>query len=109
MKVLDAIKTLSLVVCLAAGGMTMVTAGCSTDRTHESSDEATEDAAISARVVSALADTGGYKFSDVQVNTFKRRVQLSGFVDSDAHKNQAGTVAQQVDGIKEVINNITVK
>jgi osmotically-inducible protein OsmY len=86
-----------------------VVTGCYSDRTHESSAESAEDDNISSRVVAALAATSDYKYSDVQVNTFKRRVQLSGFVDSSDHKDRAETVAKQVDGVKEVINNITVK
>jgi hyperosmotically inducible protein len=112
MKVWNTFKTFFVIVCLAAGttGIMTATAGCSTyNRTHESDEEAAADQSLTSHVMAALADTGGYKFSDVQVNTFKGRVQLSGFVDTSAHKDQAGSVAQQVDGVKEVINNITVK
>jgi osmotically-inducible protein OsmY len=110
MKVFNAGRTFFAIVCLATGSMVLLTDGCSTyNRTHETDSEYAVDAALSAHVSAALAATGGYKFSDVQVNTFKSRVQLSGFVDTPAHKDQAGTVAQQVDGVKEIINNIIVK
>jgi hyperosmotically inducible protein len=109
MKILNAIKSFFLMACLA-GGVIAVTVGCaSEDRTHETSGESVNDAMITSHVNDALAATSDYKFSDVQVNTFKRRVQLSGFVDTGAHKDQAERVAKEIEGVKDVINNITVK
>jgi osmotically-inducible protein OsmY len=111
MKLWTGPKTFFVVVSLTmASALVVSSTGCSTyNRTHETSEEAAEDDSITSRVTAALTDTGGYKFSDVHVHTFKRRVQLSGFVDTDHHKDQAGIVAQQVDGVRTVINNITVK
>ena len=96
-----------VVLCLTAGTCVSITS-CASDKT-ESAAESLNDASISEHVVSALAATSEYKYSDVQVNTFKGRVQLSGFVDSGSHKDQAGIVTKQVEGVKDVINNITVK
>jgi osmotically-inducible protein OsmY len=109
MKIMRTLNTFIVIGCLAIGSAMVGVTGCSSDRTHESSAEAAADDNISSRVVAALAATSDYKYSDVQVNTFKCRVQLSGFVDSSDHKDKAETVAKQVDGVKEVINNITVK
>jgi osmotically-inducible protein OsmY len=36
-------------------------------------------------------------------------VQLSGFVDTAAEKARAANIAANVQGVKEIINNITVK
>jgi osmotically-inducible protein OsmY len=60
-------------------------------------------------VVAALSAASDYKYADVTVNSFKGRVQLSGFVDSGDHKDRAEAMTKQVDGVREVINNITVK
>jgi osmotically-inducible protein OsmY len=107
MKQLNAIKY-SMMIGLAAGSLCLI--GCaSDDRTHETSGEALNDASISSHVVAALADSSDYKYSDVQANTFKGTVQLSGFVDTGTHKDQAGMVAKNVEGVKDVINNISVK
>jgi osmotically-inducible protein OsmY len=43
------------------------------------------------------------------VETFKGTVQLSGFVNSRDQKNRAATLAQNVEGVKEIANNITVQ
>jgi osmotically-inducible protein OsmY len=45
----------------------------------------------------------------INVETFKGEVQLSGFVDSAAAKQKAGEVARGVGGVKSVKNNIIVK
>ena len=109
MKNLKSVNTCLVIGCLAVASATLGLTGCYTDATHESAAEASADASVSSSVVAALAATSDYKFADVQVNTFKGRVQLSGFVDSSDHKDKAETVAKQVDGVKEVIDNISVK
>ncbi len=50
-----------------------------------------------------------YKYPDVIVTTFKGTVQLSGFVDNSDEKSRASTVAKNVEGVKDVENNISVK
>jgi len=45
----------------------------------------------------------------VTVQTFKGVVQLGGFVNSRDQKNRAGDLAKNVEGVKGVENNITVK
>jgi len=45
----------------------------------------------------------------VSIAVFKGTVQLNGFVDLSAQKTQAGDIAKQVPGVREVANNITVK
>lgn len=98
-----------IAACLATSAA-MITVGCSTeDRTHETSGETINDDEITSHVMSALAASSDYKYADVQATTFKGKVQLSGFVDSSHHKHQAERVARQVEGVKEVINNISVK
>jgi osmotically-inducible protein OsmY len=50
-----------------------------------------------------------YKYPDVKVTTFKGTVQLSGFVNNGAQKGRAADLAKNVAGVKDVVNNITVK
>jgi len=68
-----------------------------------------DDKAESSRVRSALSKDTQYKYDDVNVQTFKGVVQLSGFVNSRDQKNRAGDLARKVEGVREVENNITVK
>ena len=88
-----------------AGGIT----GCAGNRYKQSTGEHIDDSGTSSRVRSALSADTQYKYSDVNVQTFKGVVQLSGFVNSRDQKNRAGDLAKRVEGIKEVQNNITVK
>jgi osmotically-inducible protein OsmY len=45
----------------------------------------------------------------INVETFKGVVQLSGFVDSAASVNKAGDVARSVEGVIGVKNNLIVR
>ena len=47
--------------------------------------------------------------NQITVTTSKQVVQLSGFVDSDAHKAEAESVARGVQGVTDVHNNIIVQ
>jgi hyperosmotically inducible periplasmic protein len=74
-----------------------------------STGEYIDDAVISTKVKVALnADD---KVSDFQVNveTFKGTVLLSGFVDTMEQAERAEEIARSVDGVKNVLNNMTIK
>ena len=101
------IKSLGMAVVLAtaAAGFT----GCAGNRYQESTGEHIDDSATTARVKSALGKDTLYKYPDVKVSTFKGTVQLSGFVNQGAQKDRAADLAKNTAGVKEVVNNITVK
>jgi osmotically-inducible protein OsmY len=87
----------------------VLSAGCAGDRYHESTGEGIDDTATTARVKKALHQDSQYKFDDVKVTTFKGTTQLSGFADSRDAKSRASEIAKTVEGVKDVVNNITVK
>ena len=68
-----------------------------------------DDKTITREVKDQLADEPVYKFNSVDVTTFNGVVQLSGFVDTDQQKHRAGEIAQRVDGVTQVDNNISLK
>ena len=68
-----------------------------------------DDKTISSQVRKDLDSSPVYKFGDVQVNTYRGVVQLSGFVDMDEQKQKAGEIAKQVPSVREVMNNISLK
>jgi hyperosmotically inducible periplasmic protein len=70
--------------------------------------EELDDRNLTANVKSALNDDS-IKLPDVQVAVYKGTVQLSGFTDSAEQKSRAGEIAKKVQGITEVVNNISVK
>lgn len=104
-----ALKAFGLILCLGAlplaGGLT----GCAGNRYTQSTGEHIDDRADSLRVKKSLDSDTQYKYGDVNVQTFKGVVQLSGFVNSRDQKNRAGDLARRVEGIRDVQNNITVK
>ena len=95
---------------LAAGlGSAVLGTGCAGSATKESTGEYIDNAAITARVKSALADDELVKAREINVESFRGTVQLSGFVNTSEEKSRAGRIAASVSGVRDVKNNITVK
>jgi len=90
-------------------GLVIIATSCAGNRYERSTGESIDDRATTSRVKSALGDDTRYKYTGVNVTTFKGKVQLSGFVDSGDQKSKAADIAKQVAGVKDVENNITVK
>ena len=57
----------------------------------------------------AIFNDASLKTNDISVETFKGRVQLSGFVDTNANIAQAATVAKGVGGVTSVKNDLRLK
>lgn len=88
---------------------TVMLVGCAGSATQESTGNYIDDSAVTARVKSALLTEKSLKSSAISVETFKGRVQLSGFVSSAAEVNKAVTVTKGVTGVKVVVNDLIVK
>jgi osmotically-inducible protein OsmY len=86
-----------------------VIAGCGTTRTQESSGEYVDSSVITAKVKAAIFDDPALKVFDINVETFKDVVQLSGFVNSAEIRSRAGVVAGRVSGVRSVKNDLVVK
>jgi osmotically-inducible protein OsmY len=107
---MKSIKLQSLVAAVFLGTSAVVClTGCAGDKYHESTGEGIDDTAITSRVKRALSDDSMYKFPDVKVTTFKGTVQLSGFVDNRDERSRAGDLAKNCAGVKDLVNNISVK
>ncbi len=76
---------------------------------HESTGEYIDDSVITTKVKSAIFNEPGLKSAEINVETFKGVVQLSGFVSSRANINRAVEVARGVKGVKSVKNDMRVK
>jgi hyperosmotically inducible protein len=98
-----------LLSLLLLGGIAFFTTACSSTATKQSTGEYIDDTAITAKVKSAFVKDDTVKAMDVQVETFRGVVQLSGFVDSTMQKQQAEAVARGVNGVRDVTNNIQLK
>jgi hyperosmotically inducible periplasmic protein len=93
---------------VAVTGLASLT-GCAGNRYEQSTGEHIDDKATSMRVKKALGEDGEYKYPDVEETTFKGTTQLHGFVNTRGQKARAGDLAKNVEGVKNLENNITVK
>ena len=99
-------KTLAMLFCTVF----LTTAlGCASTRTHEGTGEYVDDSVITTKVKAAIFNEPGLKSSEVNVETFKGVVQLSGFVSSRADIKHAVRVAMAVDGVKAVSDQMQLK
>ena len=99
-------RMLSILICI---GLVAVFLGCASTPKKESTGEYIDDSVITTKVKAALVEDPVTKAYQINVETFKGEVQLSGFVDSAQAKAKAGEVARGVKGVKSVKNNLAVK
>jgi len=83
--------------------------GCASTQNHESTGEYVDDSVLTSKVKAAILDESSLKSLQINVETFKGIVQLSGFVDSAEHVAKAGEVAARIRGVKEVKNDLVAK
>src|SRR5271169_1208973 len=121
-------KLTVLVAALAAAALT--TAGCeqrSADNVGRSVGQATEkmqtqtsqaadkvatvadDTAITAKVKAAILAEPGLKSLQINVDTKDATVTLTGSVDSDMLRDRAKQIAMATEGVRDVVDNLSVK
>lgn len=86
-----------------------VLTGCAATPTSEGTGQYLDDSAITTKVKAAIFNDPSLKSSEVNVETFKGRVQLSGFVKSQGDINHAVEVAKTVPGVTSVQNGMRLK
>ncbi|UUZ49708.1 BON domain-containing protein [Massilia sp. B-10] len=102
-------KNLRIVSTLLAAIMLTSVVACAPTAKTESVGEYIDDTAITASVKSAFAIDPTLKATEINVETYKGIVQLSGFVAQQADIANASTVARNVKGVKSVKNDIRMK
>ncbi len=83
--------------------------GCASTAKHEGTGEYVDDSVITTKVKAAILEEPTLKSAEINVETFKGIVQLSGFVSTQANVDKALVVAQQVGGVKSVKNDMRLK
>jgi osmotically-inducible protein OsmY len=86
--------------------------GCASSESssRRSTGEYTDDAALTAKVKTAIAtDAGAKTAAAVNVETYRGVVQLTGFVDSEDQVTRAVSAAKKVQGVRSVKNDIRLK
>jgi hyperosmotically inducible protein len=103
MKQLKYIVNIFLIAALVA------LVGCASTSKTEGTGEYIDDSVITAKVKAAVLNDANLKSAEINVETFKGAVQLSGFVNSEADINRAVDVARKVNGVKSVKNDMRLK
>lgn len=84
--------------------------GCASTSSKEGTGEYVDDSVITAKVKAAIFDEATLKSAaEINVETFKGVVQLSGFVSTRAAENKAVEIARSVKGVKSVKNDMRIK
>ncbi|MDP2153085.1 MAG: BON domain-containing protein [Methylotenera sp.] len=103
MKQLKYIVNIFLIAALVA------LVGCASTSKSEGTGEYIDDSVITAKVKAAVLNDTNLKSAEINVETFKGVVQLSGFVNSEADISRAVDVARKVNGVKSVKNDMRLK
>ena len=103
MKQLKYISTLFFAVLL------MSVVGCASTSSQEGIREYVDDSVITTRVKAAIFSEPTLKSTEINVETFKSAVQLSGFVSTQANIYKAVEVARGVNGVANVKNDMRLK
>jgi osmotically-inducible protein OsmY len=84
-------------------------AACAGTPTRESTGEYLDDTLITSKVKAKFVDSQEVSAAAVNVETFKGVVQLSGFAHSESERQKAEELAADVDGVKQVKNDIRLR
>ncbi|MGB9989100.1 BON domain-containing protein [Massilia sp. SM-13] len=83
--------------------------GCASTASKEGTGEYIDDAVITTKVKASIFNEPTLKATEINVETFKGTVQLSGFVAQPGDITKAGEIARGVKGVQSVKNDIRVK
>ena len=103
MKQLKRIAALGFAITLATA------MGCASTATQEGPGEYVDDTVITTKVKAAFFNDATLKANEINVETFKGRVQLSGFVNSQTNVTRAVELARAVGGVKSVKDDMRLR
>jgi len=89
--------------------MLVTVVGCASTSKQEGTGEYVDDTIITTKVKAAILNEPNLKSAEINVETFKGTVQLSGFVSSRAAETKAVELARSVKGVKSVKNDMRLK
>lgn len=104
MKYLKSMTALCTVLCMA-----LFLSACAPTAKTEGTGGYIDDTVITTKVKTALLAEKNLKSTQINVETFKGRVQLSDFVSSRADAQRAIQVTQGVAGVQSVIDSMKIR
>jgi len=99
-------KTLSIPAVLVAA---LAVTACASTRTQQAPGEAIDDTAITSKIQEDLIEDPVTKARQIEVETYRGVVQLSGYVDTTTSKARAAEIAKRTKGVTRVDNNLDVR
>ena len=94
---------------LFAASLVATMAGCASTSTKEGTGEFIDDSVITAKVKASIFNEPTLKSTEINVETFKGDVQLSGFVAQPQDAQKAVEIARGIKGVVSVKNDVRVK
>ena len=98
-----------LITAAFTAAVAITAVGCSSNPTSKTAGEYVDDTMITTKVKAAFAADPTVKATEVNVETYKGDVQLSGFVAEPRDAQRAVEIARGVQGVTSVKNDIRVK
>lgn len=89
--------------------VTLLATGCASTPTQSSIGEVVDDTVITTKVKALYVEDTAVNALNVNVETFKGVVQLSGFANNQTEINRATEIARGVKGVSSVKNDIRLK
>lgn len=102
-------NAINRLVLLALAVVLSTVVACSSTPKQEGTGEYIDDSVITTKVKAAVLNEPSLKSAEINVETFKGVVQLSGFVNSQADINTAENVASKIKGVVSVKNDMRLK
>ncbi len=89
--------------------MLLTAAGCASTQKQSGPGEYVDDSAITTKVKAMLFEEPNLRSGQINVETFKGVVQLSGFVNSQADIDRAVEIARSIKGVESVKNSMRLR
>lgn len=105
----EKMKQFKMIVSFMLAAVFAVMLGCASTAKHEGTGEYIDDSVITTKVKAAVLNEPTLKSAEINVETYKGVVQLSGFVSSEADIAKAASVASGVKGVTSVKNDMRLK
>ena len=105
-----AVGSIAMAGCASTTDEQSAAAGQQSAATGQQTDaEVVDDGVVTAKVKARLVDDPVTKAYEINVETFKGVVQLSGLVDSAEARSRATQLARETGGVKDVKNSLEVR
>jgi hyperosmotically inducible periplasmic protein len=102
--------TTRIIIATAITTLVLLTAsGCAVTRGQETVGAYVDDTAITSSVKARFLNNKDVDGTSIRVETLNGTVMLSGFAKSTLEKNTAENIARNVNGVKMVKNEISIR